>query len=352
MGGEKSVTPNNVKDLNIKEEDLNNSKIKTFLANLDTGINNSSLNDTTNVILYDKAADETILPADAPKHNTFIVFGRDRLGPLNGIGYGTKGEPKAGAIDIVVGIQSKKDASLLVDKTGKPAAQSPDPFSDASRIYLSQKADIDEYFVLPYGATYNSKSRAAIAIKSDDIRIISRNTLKIVTNSDNECSNGEPNEKLVGLQLLAVNKKSIQGLDAPTLAPEMARSMYKPPGREKDMPIMDLQPMVKGDNLILCLKSIIRDLRTLNGIVKAFMGTQKEFNEQVANHTHFSPFFGIPTSPSKEAVAAGISMRLKLFSQTEMGLNAHLNQLQKTELEYLDNSANVIHINSQFHKLN
>jgi hypothetical protein len=352
---EKSITPQIVDQLSDADKDLNNSKSRALLSNLETGINNSSLDDKSNRVQYNDAPDEKTYPSLAPKHNTFIVFGRDRLGDLSH-GYGGKGQPKAGAIDIVVGRHSKEDASTFIIEKGQDKGRSDsknaNPFSDASRIYLSQKADIDEYFSLPLGFTGNSKMRAAIAIKSDDIRIISRNTFKIITNSDNECSNGEMNEKSIGLQLIAVNNKSIQGLKSGTLMPILPQMERRVPGQNRGVFINDLQPMVKGDNLIWCLKSIIRDIRTLNGIVKGFMETQKAFNEKVATHTHLSPFLGNPTSPSPEIVPEGISAALKIFTQTETGLNNHLNQLQKTEMEYLDNSANVIHINSQYHKLN
>ena len=355
MSGEKTITPAGIKDLNVSEKDLNNSKTRTLLANLQTGINNSSLEDPTNTIIYNKAADEEVYPSQNPKHNTFIVFGRDRLGPLSGSGYGSLGQPKAGAIDIVVGRLSNTDSSTLVRKTPnglEPESQDANVFADASRIYLSQKCDVDQQFLLPLGATGNSVMRAAIAIKSDDVRIISRNTFKIITNSDSNCSNGENNNKSVGLQIIAVNNKSIEGLNAGTLVsslPQMARQI---PGQNKGVFINDLQPMVKGNNLVFCLKSIINDLRTLNGIVKGFMNTQKAFNQKVHTHTHYSPFFGARVSPSEEIAPEGISMELKMFSQTETGLNFHLSQLAKTELEYLENEGGVIHINSKHHKLN
>ena len=355
MGGENTIIPEIVKELSDADKDLNNTKSKTLLANLESGLNNSSLDDKTNKVLYNTAADEEVYPSNYPKHNTFIVFGRDRLGDLTH-GYGGKGQPKAGAIDIVVGRLSKENASSFVIAKGKDTGavepKDSNVFSDASRIYLSQKADIDEYFTLPLGATGNSKMRAAIAIKSDDVRIISRNTLKIITNSDNENANGEMNEKNVGLQLIAMNNKSIEGLNAGTLIPSLPLMTKQIPGQNRGVFINDLQPMVKGDNLVWCLKSIIKDIRTLNGVVKGFMDTQKAFNEKVTSHTHLSPFNGAPTSPSPQIFPEGISAALKLFTQTEIGLNNHLLQLQKTELEYLDNNANVIHVNSKYHKLN
>ncbi len=355
MGSENTITPEIVKQLSDSDKDLSKSKSRALLSNLESGLNNSSLDDKSNRVQYNDAPDEKTYPSLTPKHNTFIVFGRDRLGDLSH-GYGGKGQLKAGAIDIVVGRHSKEDASQFFIKKGQNKGLSEpkdaNVFADASRIYLSQKADIDEYFSLPLGFTGNSKMRAAIAIKSDDVRIISRNTFKIITNSDNECSNGEMNEKKTGLQLIAVNEKSIQGLNAGTLLPKLPQMRLTVPGQNKGVFINDLQPMVKGDNLVFCLKSILNDLRTLNGIVKGFMETQKIFNEKIMVHTHLSPFLGKPTSPSPLLAPEGAKAGLKIFTQTETGLNNHLVQMQKTETEYLDNETNVIHINSKHHKLN
>ena len=50
---------------------------------------------------------------------------------------------------------------------------------DASRIYISQKCDIDHYFGLSPGDTGRKTGEAGIGIKSDHVRVIGRETVKI-----------------------------------------------------------------------------------------------------------------------------------------------------------------------------
>ena len=100
--------------------------------------------------------------------DSYVVFGRDR-GPKDGgvaprsSGYGGLGHTDCAAIDIVVGrvsaeqekIKNQKE-SVWVDSNFK---------TDAARIYISQKADIDDYFSCAKGSIGNIKARSAIAIK-------------------------------------------------------------------------------------------------------------------------------------------------------------------------------------------
>ena len=92
-------------------------------------------------------------------NNALIVLGRDR--PDNK----DSGEREsAGTIDIVVGrIPDSSDMSLVDDK---------------SRIYLTMNSDVDENFNIDVGD--GSGPSAAIVIKSDEIRIVARNGMKIV----------------------------------------------------------------------------------------------------------------------------------------------------------------------------
>ena len=101
--------------------------------------------------------------------NSWIVLGRDRPAS-RASGYAGQGHTQASAIDMVVG-------------RGDPVPTSdtnvdPDFSNDAARIYISQKADIDDYFsIYPNPQSRNksklySKSVSAIGIKADAVRII------------------------------------------------------------------------------------------------------------------------------------------------------------------------------------
>ena len=52
---------------------------------------------------------------------------------------------------------------------------------DAARIYISQRADIDDYFDICDGFVGRSYSDSAIAMKADSIRVLARKGIKLVT---------------------------------------------------------------------------------------------------------------------------------------------------------------------------
>jgi len=136
-------------------------------------------------------------------NNAFIVLGRDRPGGI-ATGYGGKGHTQAGAIDLVVGRMSPTPKEIYV-KPGEKIetvieinpmfvpiidndAFAPVPFmTDAARIYISQKTDIDTNFNLksgPVGCVPDSIAKSGIAIKADAVRIIGNEGIKIVTRPD------------------------------------------------------------------------------------------------------------------------------------------------------------------------
>ena len=115
------------------------------------------------------------------KNNAFIVLGRDRNVSLAS-GYGGKGATGAGMIDLVVGRLSGAKSFIGNKSKDKNTLTGPNFASDAARIYISQKADIDEYFGLPPADGFQvipAKTRSGIGIKADHTRIIGRNDVKI-----------------------------------------------------------------------------------------------------------------------------------------------------------------------------
>lgn len=291
------------------------------------GVNNSALKEEVNEVIFDKVAGTEEVYSG--KHNTWIVFGRDRPGESNGfpkgilegnpedrVGYGAKGHVKAGAIDIVVGRYTNEDA-----RDFKKVPQGNDFFADAARIYISQKADIDKYFNLAAGESGMSVARSAIGIKADDIRIMSRNSFKIVTGLDTKVRNGQANDSKVGVEIIANNDSS------------------------------DMQPMVKGNNLVAALRAILKRITELNGYVTEFANIQWEFNRKVATHTHYSPFFGQPTSPSPEIAYQAVPYELEMLTKTMQSLISHNGKIRNTDLVYLS-GVNKKYINSKFNRLN
>lgn len=97
-------------------------------------------------------------------NNTTIVLGRDRPSDVD------SGEKEgAGTIDIVAGRDGAEDMNMA---------------DDASRIYISMNSDVDANFEIEAGE--GAGPSAAIAVKSDEIRLIARNGMKIVV------GDGEP----------------------------------------------------------------------------------------------------------------------------------------------------------------
>lgn len=107
------------------------------------------------------------------KQGQFIVKGRDRTGTL-AEGAGGAGLQRAGMIDIYVGPGSS--AETQEKKFNKKSALNPSFITDASRIYITQTSlGIDEAFgILSSGSGASSYKKSAIALKSDHIRVISR----------------------------------------------------------------------------------------------------------------------------------------------------------------------------------
>lgn len=223
-------------------------------------------------------------------NNASIVLGRDR--PASRLsGYGGIGHTQAASIDIVVGRMGYQAKSFTA--ANKKVWVDPDFKNDAARIYISQKTDIDENFKLTSGRIGNSKTKSAIGLKADGIRIVGREGIKLITKGDTQNSQGGSIESISGIDLIAGNDDS------------------------------DLQPMVKGNNLTEALKRLTLHVDKLNGIVDSLLMYQMTFNTALTNHFHFSPFFGLPTTPSPPVMAAGMKTMVDHLFQTKRSLMTH-----------------------------
>lgn len=219
--------------------------------------------------LHNKASSEKVISG---ANNAQITLGRDRPS-VKMSGYGGKGSPKSGMIDLVVGRMAYNPRQ--VDEEGNTLFAEPNFTTDASRIYISQRADIDEYMSLVAGKIGKSNDRSAIGLKSDSIRVVGRNGVKIVTGTDINDSNGNKINKIKGIDLIAGNDDS------------------------------DLQPMVKGDDLNQCLEDMCDRMLDILAILRLTKDMYKKFFNEITNHNHYSPFFGKPTSPSDKLLISG-----------------------------------------------
>lgn len=261
------------------------------------------------------------------QNNTGIWQSRDQPG-APGSGYGARSG--AGQIDIVAGYSSANPRRTLSSNPQAPGGEKlvsvyPDMFNDASRIMVNQKTDVDRNFDLPDGNIGKADTRAAIAIKSDNIRIIGRESIKIV-------SGVAENEKMSsGAELRSVPRINI-------IAGNSDRG-----GRQS------LSPVAKADTLLSGLDDIFDQIDQLNSVLDTFMSAQMEFNTALALHDHFSPtLMGIGIAASGDPFSinkgrTGLSMDLvqnsqKLFATSTVAKYDGVMQKLKTASAKLNNT--------------
>lgn len=234
------------------------------------------------LVTFEPTQAEVLYPHQKSTHwgRHRIVFGRDRHTREGLSGYGGRGATAAGSIDIVAG-------------SGGPIAKhgqivGPNFFTDAARIYLTQRGDIDRYFNLPEdidNAILPSENRSAIGIKADAVRIVGREGVRIYTNArtsnsgkqSETNSQGERVQSNNGIHLIAnmdVGTVDPLGFSGATTAAQIGSGYKK------------VQPLVKGDFLVGFLEDLLEEIQNLQNAVVSFANYQVQFNASVATHTH------------------------------------------------------------------
>lgn len=251
------------------------------------------------------------------QNNSFIVLGRDR--PASRLsGYGGSGDTQASMVDIVVGRMGSAPRSQ--DEDGNVIFADPNFKVDAARIYISQKTDIDDNFELASGNVGNSKTKSAIGLKADGIRLVAREGIKLVTRTDQKNSQGADVKSVSGIDIIAGNDDS------------------------------DLQPMSKGDNVAEALDRIVHHIDKLNGIVDYFLMQQIQMNIALTTHTHLIPILGT-TLLAPAVVSSGISTVKNLALVSKIDLAKHKANLKTFKKTYLT-KAGKKYINSKYNKVN
>ena len=183
---------------------------------------------------YDPGDGEVVLEND---NGSFIVLSRDRMGNhAHGKG-GIEGGTDCAAIDIVAGRLSgagrrrKKSATDPIETGGNPAL-------DGARVYLTERGEVDKYFGLPKGKRSTMENRSGVVIKADYTRVVGRRGVKIVA--------GRSSFEGVGLR----GEKDSKGAVIKT------NQFIEFIANQND----DLQPLVKGEALIICLRAIYDEI--------------------------------------------------------------------------------------------
>jgi len=252
------------------------------------------------------------------ENNSWIVLGRDRNASRMS-GYGGKGDTQCASIDIVAGRMGSEVEAF--DESGESLFVNPSFKKDAARIYISQKTDIDKYFDLAAGKVGNAASKSGIGIKADNVRIVSRESIKLVTTTDKKNSQGGDVKSVVGIDLIAGNDDG------------------------------DLQSMVKGENLVEGLGELVDHLDNLTGVVDTLLMAQFEFNEAITSHFHTSPYFAAPTTPSTVLMSKGIRTMISHLQKTKASLLKQKINLGLFKQTYLTKSGGK-YINSRFNSVN
>jgi hypothetical protein len=205
------------------------AEVRNRVANADQDIKISSEGAACRALAepfpdYDKASSEEVISGTS---NNWIVLGRDRPGSRFS-GYGGKGHTQAGSIDLVVGRGSPNPRE--VDNNERKLYADPNFYSDAARIHISQKTDIDNNFGIVKGSQGIADAKSGIGIKADNVRVVAREGIKLVTGTDVTNSKGGQVRAKVGVDIIAGNDDT------------------------------DLQPMVKGESLVDAMERGVRHI--------------------------------------------------------------------------------------------
>lgn len=228
--------------------------------------------------------------------NSFIILGRDRPS-IKSSGYGGKGATQASRIDLIAGLASSyrhKDGQR--SPPNKETVVNPSFATDAARLYISQKADIDAYMGLAPGPRDQSVGRSTIAMKADTLRMHARGDIKIVTGrarfeglgGDGEAlSTGGVNEVVGTISLIAGNYTD----DDNGVSFNMLDPFRKSNGERRK-----LQPIPKGDNIASLMEEVINKIQQLTSMVSQNTSNISLLNNSMATHVHIAG--PVPTTPS------------------------------------------------------
>jgi hypothetical protein len=286
-----------------------------------------------------------ILPTEvvySGKYDASIVLGRDRAGQFfNEGGYGLIGHTSCAAIDIVVGRKASDDKFDI--QKGKRVA--PDFVTDAARVYISQKSDIDSYLSLPAGNSGITTVRSTVAAKADAVRLVARESMKLVVGTDYKTSQGNVVQSKVGIELMAGDLELCQRAVSIADSAEQQR---------EEIELGGMQPIPLGVNLSFALDQMVEKIDKLSGIVSSAAMIMINFMNATVLHTHpdgLHAFHSVPPAPSTDYDFACQSAGVELMQYTVADINLFRKELISFKFSHLKPSG-AYYINSRFHTLN
>lgn len=258
--------------------------LEAAVPDIASGVSASGLNNTPMyepMPNYVPAACEKVISHGT---NAWIVLGRDRPSNLAS-GYGGQAATGAGAIDLVVGRR------LIADSPNVD----PNFITDAARIHISQTTDVDRNFGLTGGVVGPRQGSSAIGMKADDIRIIGRHGIKIVTEGRGvENSKGGDIKSTVGIDLIAGNDDT------------------------------GLQPIPRGYELVACIEALVDLMDDLAAMVSSNSTAIQQNCTNIATHIHpvVGPVPGLAVPSPNGALMAGATKTI-LFLKSNLPMYAH-----------------------------
>jgi len=204
--------------------------------------------------------------------------------------YGVDGSTGAGAVWLGAGLSPHDTKTEVADGnsgpgSNKPVEKRPTLTDDAAFLYLSQKSDPDSLLGKVAGGTYKKVSGPRTgesfgALKADGVAIIARKSgIRLITGTDRKATDGGKMTSTFGIDLIAGNSDK------------------------------DLQPMVKGDNLVTYLAQLSDSVTKVGAVLYNFMTAQNTFNAKLMVHQHYCPtgvglasLAGNPTLPISKSI--------------------------------------------------
>ena len=306
-------------------EDLNNSlsdSRKTKIANSSestkarlSGVGVNGVRDT-----FPKRNDTEAEVVYRGNGNSLIVLGKDRENTEIS-GYGGKGYGRTGMIHLVAG-HFGANLNLYKEDPNNPQVADPNFAIDSSYIYISQKADIDNYLNLATGSVGNTRKTSALALKSDSLRLVGDRGIKLVTRVNSLDSFRHPILQAKGIDLIAGNDDT------------------------------DLQPMIKGENMISSMDRLVTLMRTTVEAIMDIIHYQSDANRATSLHEHMTNVPGSPSLPLKEDLISS-NQRASLAFDTTINnrLDGIVKNLEIFRTTYLDKSGET-YIASRYNNTN